>query len=89
MSIPEEGHPQGGSGSGSGATTATGEPRRRIGRPIAYTGDPDAQHLTEIERRRIKRHVPAHLQSLNTISCQVASSVWRCGAVRPQPDTAA
>lgn len=57
MSIPEEGHPQGGGGSGSGATTATGEPRRRIGRPIAYTGDPDAQHLTEIERRHIKRRI--------------------------------
>lgn len=36
----------------SGGTTVQ---RRKIGRPIAYTGDPNAPHLTESERRRIKR----------------------------------
>jgi hypothetical protein len=53
VSYLEEG--QGGVGSGSAAMTESGHPRRKIGRPIAYTGDPDAQHLTESERRRIKR----------------------------------
>ena len=31
--------------------------KRRVGRPIAYQGDPDAPHLTPAERRRIKRRV--------------------------------
>ena len=31
--------------------------KRRVGRPIAYLGDPDAPHLTPAERRRMKRRV--------------------------------
>jgi hypothetical protein len=31
--------------------------RKRVGRPLAYNGDPDAPHLTEQERRKIKRWV--------------------------------
>ena len=30
-------------------------PRKRVGRPLAYNGDPDAPHLTDQERRKIKR----------------------------------
>ena len=29
--------------------------RKRVGRPLAYNGDPDAPHLTDQERRKIKR----------------------------------
>ena len=31
--------------------------QRKIGRPIAYTGDPRAPELTDQERRRIKRQI--------------------------------
>lgn len=34
-----------------------GKERRRVGRPVAYRGDPDAPELTEKERRRIKRRI--------------------------------
>ena len=34
---------------------AGGVPRKRVGRPLAYSGDPDAPHLTDLERRKIKR----------------------------------
>lgn len=37
------------------ADGTTQQSRRRVGRPVLYTGDPEAQHLTEQERRRIKR----------------------------------
>lgn len=29
--------------------------RRKIGRPIAFTGDPDSVDLTDADRRRLKR----------------------------------
>ena len=29
--------------------------KKKVGRPLAYKGDPDAPELTEVERRRIKR----------------------------------
>ena len=29
--------------------------RRKIGRPIAFTGDPDSMDLTDADRRRLKR----------------------------------
>ena len=29
--------------------------KKKVGRPIAYTGDPDSPHLTEAERRRLRR----------------------------------
>lgn len=46
-------------GGGSGATEAGGQGlvARRMGRPLAYQGDPDAPELTEQERRKIKRWV--------------------------------
>lgn len=31
--------------------------RKKVGRPIAYKGDPNAANLTEAERRRIKRRI--------------------------------
>lgn len=31
--------------------------KKKVGRPIAYKGDMNSPHLTEIERRRIKRRV--------------------------------
>jgi hypothetical protein len=37
--------------------------RRKIGRPIAFTGDPDSTKLTDAERRRLKRWL-CHLTSL-------------------------
>ena len=30
---------------------------KKVGRPIAYKGDPNALNLTEAERRRIKRRI--------------------------------
>lgn len=30
---------------------------KKVGRPIAYKGDPNATDLTEAERRRIKRRI--------------------------------
>ena len=30
---------------------------KKVGRPIAYKGDPNAPNLTESERRRIKRRI--------------------------------
>jgi hypothetical protein len=31
--------------------------KKKVGRPIAYTGDPNAPHLSEAERRRVKRRI--------------------------------
>ena len=31
--------------------------RKKVGRPIAYKGDPNASNLTEADRRRIKRRI--------------------------------
>lgn len=31
--------------------------KRKVGRPLSYTGDPNAKHLTETERRQIKRRI--------------------------------
>ena len=33
------------------------QPKRKVGRPIAFQGDPDDPDLTESERRRIKRRI--------------------------------
>ena len=33
------------------------EGKRKVGRPIAYCGDPDSPDLTPAERRRIKRRI--------------------------------
>lgn len=38
-----------------GEAGAGGEARKRVGRPVSYKGDPDAPHLTDAERRKIKR----------------------------------
>ena len=37
-----------------------GREKKKVGRPIAYKGDPDAPGLTEEDRRRIKRCVQGH-----------------------------
>ena len=34
-----------------------GKGKKKVGRPIAYKGDPNAANLTEAERRRIKRRI--------------------------------
>lgn len=31
--------------------------KKKVGRPIAYTGDPNDPSLTEAERRRVKRRI--------------------------------
>ena len=43
---------------GSGSLGRDESGRKKVGRPIAYKGDPNSPHLTEDERRRIKRWVP-------------------------------
>ena len=43
---------------GSGSLGRDEGGRKKVGRPIAYKGDPNSPHLTEDERRRIKRWVP-------------------------------
>ncbi len=40
---------------GSGSMGRDESGRKKVGRPIAYKGDPNSPHLTEDERRRIKR----------------------------------
>jgi hypothetical protein len=35
----------------------TQKERKKVGRPIAYKGDPNSPHLTEDERRRVKRRI--------------------------------
>lgn len=42
----------GGTSNGGGGDSAE---KKRVGRPIAYRGDPNSPNLTEEERRRIKR----------------------------------
>ena len=34
-----------------------GKEKKKVGRPITYKGDPEANDLTEEERRRIKRRI--------------------------------
>ena len=34
-----------------------GKEKKKVGRPIAYRGDPNAPELTDQERRRIKRRI--------------------------------
>lgn len=38
-----------------GAAPLQQQGRRKIGRPIAFTGDPDSMDLTDADRRRLKR----------------------------------
>ena len=38
-----------------GAATPQQQGRRKIGRPIAFTGDPDSMDLTDADRGRLKR----------------------------------
>ena len=40
---------------GSGSLGRDEAGTKKVGRPIAYKGDPNSPHLTEDERRRIKR----------------------------------
>ncbi|BDA47047.1 probable bZIP transcription factor 11 at N-terminal half [Coccomyxa sp. Obi] len=44
----------GGTSNGGGGDSAE---KKRVGRPIAYKGDPNSPNLTEEERRRIKRRI--------------------------------
>jgi hypothetical protein len=39
----------------TGGTSNDSAEKKRVGRPIAYRGDPNSPNLTEEERRRIKR----------------------------------
>jgi hypothetical protein len=40
----------------SAGESEQGEPqRKRVGRPLAYSGDPEAPELSDRERRKIKR----------------------------------
>lgn len=45
----------GGTIAGTSGTAGEDLERKKVGRPIAYRGDPNSPHLTEEERRRIKR----------------------------------
>jgi hypothetical protein len=45
----------GGEGTAGGSGTGEDREKKKVGRPIAYKGDPNSPHLTEEERRRIKR----------------------------------
>ncbi len=54
---------------GSGSLGRDEAGRKKVGRPIAYKGDPNSPHLTEDERRRIKRYV-----ALNGMSSSAAES---------------
>ena len=38
----------------------SGREKKKVGRPIAYKGDPDAPGLNEEDRRRIKRCAQGH-----------------------------
>ena len=33
------------------------KPKKKVGRPITYNGDPNAPELTEVERRKVKRRI--------------------------------
>jgi len=33
------------------------KPKKKVGRPITYNGDPNAPELTEGERRKVKRRI--------------------------------
>lgn len=33
------------------------KPKKKVGRPITYNGDPNAPELTEAERRKVKRRI--------------------------------
>ncbi|KAK9840565.1 hypothetical protein WJX81_001658 [Elliptochloris bilobata] len=44
-------------GGGRGGGRSGGKEKKKVGRPIAYKGDPDAPGLTEEDRRRIKRRI--------------------------------
>jgi hypothetical protein len=46
---------EGGGGGGAGRGRGGGKEKKKVGRPIAYKGDPDAPGLNEEDRRRIKR----------------------------------
>lgn len=39
------------------ASYLQGKEKKKVGRPIAYRGDPNAPELTDQERRRIKRRI--------------------------------
>ena len=57
---------------GSGSLGRDEAGRKKVGRPIAYKGDPNSPHLTEDERRRIKRYVTQN----GTSSSVADSSEW-------------
>ncbi|KAK9824369.1 hypothetical protein WJX72_009773 [[Myrmecia] bisecta] len=44
-------------GSATGSSSNKVKEKRKVGRPITYKGDPNAPHLTEAEKRRIKRRI--------------------------------
>ncbi len=59
--------------------------RRRVGRPIAYKGDPDAKILTEGERRKVKRRI-ANCESARRVRARRAETLGELQIkVRPVP----
>jgi hypothetical protein len=68
-------------GEGGDAYLGAGGEKKKVGRPIAYKGDPNAPHLTEEERRRIKRCLSRLLGSLLAyFICCTAPTSQRAGA---------
>lgn len=52
------------SADGEDADDSDADVQRKLGRPLAYRGDPDAPELTDAERRKIKRCVARRPRSL-------------------------
>ena len=48
--------------------------KRKVGRPIAYEGDPNAPHLTVAERRRMRRRV-ANRESARRVRAKVLNDI--------------
>ena len=73
----EEGGGRRGGGRGGGAS---GKEKKKVGRPIAYKGDPDAPGLNEEDRRRIKRCASSFCspQGWLTLILSKAETKWGC-----------
>ena len=68
---------EGGGGRGGGrGGGASGKEKKKVGRPIAYKGDPDAPGLNEEDRRRIKRCAsPLVLRAASSFHWQQGSTM--------------
>ncbi|EFN57345.1 hypothetical protein CHLNCDRAFT_57178 [Chlorella variabilis] len=56
--------------------------RKRVGRPLAYNGNPDAPHLTDQERRKIKRRI-ANRESARRVRAKRAELMDELQARQP------